>query len=1128
MRALMVTAIIVWNVACGDVSIADDERRAGLRETFDRVDGWQPGRAPDRPDRRFAPRGLKCEAGRLIIDTPLGTLAQISADYFKKRGIRPHPNPVWLSKRYGEVDLDRFPYLVARMPHSQCFTVLRVNNRETKVLYTTGLHVQDLRETGLRGKQPIVLQILIGSNSRRVVLDDIRLVSDLTEDEKRALIPRGYTVRPQRLRCEPYQGLEALYERTRAPLAELQRSAAFAGTDESSEWAIFRDQATGAPMWRLTRHPGTDAGEAFSANGRWVLLDSAARPGKKNICDLRTGRIRTLPSGSHTFFPSDGDRTVLVEFRRKSTRGRIVVSACDLPSLKLKTLIDEEIREAPRGQVEMAFSDVSNRFVVGFRDQHVVYLGDPGARAEKRLRRIRLPYPIKNLWLTDNDRFILFANCFTTQMWFYDVRAGKLFPHSQRRGGGHTALGGGMLFGSYGRVGKIVAPFVDRTDSPGDSVRLHGNYHNCSVPVDYGIISPDGRWAFHDGVGGDVDRQIVAFDLNDPGNVIPVFFHNTSSVGYDVKPYVKVSPDSTKLLLHSSDMLGDGEVFLVPFQRPEPPRNIVVRRTAEGVRITWKPAKQSAETRGYNIYHSTGRTVGFTRLNEELIPGNNFLHRDADPRSVYLITAVEHSRLESRFSAPAMRPDRPRDDAVCLFLEAETADAKLPFRRQYDGYAANFATMRLMPETPDEIEGSLTFPLSAARLHSKGRKIYRIALRARLRGDIYPESRGQGKAKAILTVDGKPVGRFSLSGRSLGWHSAFQTVSLEPGDHRLTVRSSAPGVEIDRVALFSTDAGAAWLKAGPADAEPEVAAPFTERSGGVTVRADGPYSLMLTWSAPESTRVDCFSIYASGKPDPRESNETLVGSTRGAARFRDTGLRPASRVHYLVVGSDSRGRKVFACRGTGTTAPLKGARTIRLKAADARLDAALERRKDKDRTFVRVRPNSDVAQRNASVRYKLDIPQAGNYAVWISNRPHSRYNQVVVTVGGKSGNCRLSRYMWPGRRVEHMYIRGSAGSVRGGRVPSGFVRDRRKMPERRWYVERITFARRAPTPSADVFPLKAGRQEIAVTLNVAQQRARSLDLGDVVVTNDLTWRPDDHDPRTQFVPESAPDTKGNH
>jgi hypothetical protein len=174
---------------------------------------------------------------------------------------------------------------------------------------------------------------------------------------------------------------------------------------------------------------------------------------------------------------------------------------------------------------------------------------------------------------------------------------------------------------------------------------------------------------------------------------------------------------------------------------------------------------------------------------------------------------------------------------------------------------------------------------------------------------------------------------------------------------------------------------------------------------------------------------------------------------------------------------------------------------MRLQAAEAKLDPALERASDQDRGFVRVRADADTPLRNVAVRYQLNVPQDGEYAVWIFNRPHSRDNQAVITVGGQSENCRLSRYMWPGKRVEHMYIQGS------------------KMPQRRWYVERVTFARRATKPSIDVFPLKAGRQEIVVMLNVAQQRSRSLDLGDIIVTNDLTWRPDDHDPRTQFVPE---------
>ena len=73
---------------------------------------------------------------------------------------------------------------------------------------------------------------------------------------------------------------------------------------------------------------------------------------------MRTGRILTLPPGQHAFSPAAGDRTALVEFKRQGSGGRIVVSACDLPSLEVKTLIDREISEAQQGLLEMAFSEV--------------------------------------------------------------------------------------------------------------------------------------------------------------------------------------------------------------------------------------------------------------------------------------------------------------------------------------------------------------------------------------------------------------------------------------------------------------------------------------------------------------------------------------------------------------------------------------------------------------------------------------------------------------------------------------------------------------------------------------------------------------------------------------------------
>jgi hypothetical protein len=129
-------------------------------------------------------------------------------------------------------------------------------------------------------------------------------------------------VRPQGLKCAPYQGLEALYERTRAPLAELQRSEAFAGGAESSEYAVFRDQATNAPIDQVdptSRNRRTGGGDL----GQWALGASGQRCPARQEERVRSahGANPDASPGKHAFFPADGDRTAMVEFERERRNG---------------------------------------------------------------------------------------------------------------------------------------------------------------------------------------------------------------------------------------------------------------------------------------------------------------------------------------------------------------------------------------------------------------------------------------------------------------------------------------------------------------------------------------------------------------------------------------------------------------------------------------------------------------------------------------------------------------------------------------------------------------------------------------------------------------------------------------
>jgi hypothetical protein len=1086
------------------------DARVGLAETFDSTAGWVAGWDPARPDDRYRPKSLSIDDGKMVIETQLGTLAGINPAIFASRKITPISGGMWINKRYGLVDLDKYHYLVARMPRCQSCASLRLNHKETKVLYTTGLHVQDLRDTDLKGRVDVVLEVLAINTTGRVVLDDIRLVGELTAEERAALIPRGFEIRPQKLSCEPYQGLEALFERGRAPLAELLRSEAASGGPGRAEWTVFRDQATRAPLTMLTRYPGSDSAQQFSANGRWVLLRNPNRPGfREHVVDLRTRQVLPLPPGEHQFFPKDGDQTALVALRRDGSEARITVQRCDLRTMKVHDILDRPVPPLPSGETEFSFSRDSNRFVIGFRAHNVVFLIDPDATEAERLRTIQLPHPVKGLGLADQDRLISYANCYTYQMQYYDYRSAESRLHCLRFNSGHVAGGGPVMFGPYGWIMKLVTPAVDRNDTPGDAIRIHSNYYRSNVHVDYGVVSLDGRWAFQDGYRGDVDRQIIAFDLQEGGTVIPVFFHNTSSVGWDVKPYVRVSPDGTKLLLYGCDMLGDGEALLAPFRRPEPPRDIRVENKAGGLRITWKTPAPAREVWGYHVYQSLDRAVGFRRLTRQLVIDREFFHAQADPLSAYLVTAVDNSGLESRLPPPVLLEGRACAVGQAVFLEAECADqVALPFRRQYDGSAANFATMRLMPETPEEVEGKLQFSLSAERLHSSGIRSYTVALRCRLRADIYPES-VQAGASLEIGLDGRPIGKASpRPGLEFAWCSASERASLAPGQHELTIRSKTTGVEVDRVAVCDAQIDHPWLATGAVDPEPELASAVPGRPIPATAKADGPYAVELSWPAARGVDVAYWSVHASTEGVPEIANRTLVGSS-DTTRFRDAGVRPDASLAYRVAGYDSRGRLVALCAAAARTPTVPIPCTIRIHPGKAQIGAALELAHEGNRLFVRPRRGAPATGQEAALRHEFHVSQPGDYALWFYNRPHSQNRYLNFHLDKTTAGIWAERYMLSGARVESLATKQRVGKT--------------------WYVNRILLhlprpraADGTPTPGLpcqDVLPLAEGRHTLTLSFVVPDSKLVGCDVGEIILTNDLTWYPPDYDPRTQFKVE---------
>jgi hypothetical protein len=65
--------------------------------------------------------------------------------------------------------------------------------------------------------------------------------------------------------------------------------------------------------------------------------------------------------------------------------------------------------------------------------------------------------------------------------------------------------------------------------------------------------------------------------------------------------------------------------------------------------------------------------------------------------------------------------------------------------------------------------------------------------------------------------------------------------------------------------------------------------------------------------------------------------------------------------------------------------------------------------------------------------------------------------------------------------------------------------------------------RDGPRPECqDVLHLKAGSHDLNIAL-VQDKRSAPPDIGDIILTDDLTWYPEDYDPRAQFrLEESKP------
>jgi len=480
-------------------------QRVGFRDDFSATEGWEAGVWPG----TTSAESITSDGHQATFTTLAGTfMAGASAAWAPEWPDWDENTPPGLAmivKKYPvTVDLARYHYLVVRMTHSGTYMALAVNGWDTKACYTTGLHAVDLRDLqkpSLQGQQPIELRLTFLNTGGRVVLDEVRLVESLTPEEREGFIPAGLDLRLECREPLPYHGLEALNARAGAPIR----------SDLPEERTVYRDTSTEAVVWKLTRGVRTELADSFSADGSVLPIYNRSYRGFV-VYDLRQGAMREFPDlrGSPVLSRADPSIMYLLQSAEVDDKARYTIQAVDLRTGAVSQIAEWDSSDG--GGAEFGPSPYSGRLILGLKEGRALYLIDPQAPADGRVRRVPLPMRMKGSYYSHDDRRINWQRCYFFQRWQMDLGTGDVQLAHYPTYGGHEIFGRGSVVGRYVTMmltHKVGLLPCDETN--GNQVRIWSNWRT-DVPSDYGQLSDDDRWLVTNGTDGAVAGKRLLID----------------------------------------------------------------------------------------------------------------------------------------------------------------------------------------------------------------------------------------------------------------------------------------------------------------------------------------------------------------------------------------------------------------------------------------------------------------------------------------------------------------------------------------------------------------------------------------------------------------------------------------
>ena len=820
------------------------------------------------------------------------------------------------------------------------------------------------------------------------------------------------------------------------------------------ERVVFRDTATGATVWKMTRWPGTTRHNyanmrCWNANGQLVkLLSSRTLSGESFLLRSDGSELRRIPVRGRHWCPANPDRLLCGDITVKgSGRDRIITTRyyrynvrtgekwqypqtlprsyllpITLDGKKMLVVTHHQSRDARKSQGYFIDVETGRHNVLDFRYvTHQVWF------TKRPDYTISLNYEVQNKYVIEAGGDL--------GSWLIDCDGGNL-----RKVRDHH-----MSHRAFSPDGKRVAFHsggiaVMNVDGTGEKIvsRHSGGHVSWQVTPKWAIPST-----------GNALRCVGMADQGFDYVICRPNFQ-TSFLPEGGKARPESSPDGTKVAF-TSTMLGDFDYYNVVSRLPGAPRNVRAELTGGTARLTWSPPEFHKEVKGYLIYRSSESGLNFEQITPKPVANPPFV--DALPpgadKAYYFVTAVEHSGLEGRPPAEVCASASGIwEGPVRHYHEMEDGGPVKPLMEHFDSQASNMYALRMASGFDGKAALAVNVPRAGA---------FAVWLRAKCKGSA-----------SVNLASLKPV---AIRTPHYMWHRVG-TVELAEGVNHLSMECDGPDLRLD--ALLLTDQADAtpnpdllWDRAPPA-------AP-----AGLRVARTGGYEIEIEWSPVADVDVSHYNVYASTRADLKLSQERLIVSTT-APKYLDWGLQQGTKYHYRVTAVDRRGNE-SAPSAQLATATRKIRRVLvkkriggpRPKSAQGKGPVPVARLK----AVGAFAETARVLARSKPVEAVLGVPRDGQYLLWMkfAVRPGSRFRSLRVTINGRAMSWRPA--------LEFVSIGHS------GPVPGIFMWD--------------TVGTAKPAGS-QVLELKAGPVNIVLS---PPSSAAELEVAELVLTNDMGWQP---------------------